>query len=123
MRRSWWPVVSAAFLVSAAALVFAPASPSAAAGETAKDGKTVFLEQKCNLCHAIQSQGVEHKLKTSKAPDLSSVGLDRDAAWIKRWLHKEEELHGKKHAKNYQGTDEDTEAIAGWLVTLRQPKS
>lgn len=123
MRRDGWLVASGvAVIFFAVALIVVPAAPSAAADEAAKDGKTVFLEQKCNLCHAIQSQAVERKVKSSKAPDLSNVGSERDAAWIERWLKKEELLHGKKHEKNYQGSDADRATVAAWLATLKQAK-
>ncbi|MCI0447923.1 cytochrome c [bacterium] len=82
------------------------------------DGKALFLANKCNTCHAIKSDGIE---KTSKAklkkepPDLSTIGDQKTADWIVKYLKKQETLNNEKHVKAWAGKDEDLMAIAKWL--------
>ncbi|HXO18286.1 MAG TPA: c-type cytochrome [Thermoanaerobaculia bacterium] len=90
-----------------------------AAGEPTDAGKAVFLKEKCGLCHAVKSQGLERTLKTSKAKDLSNVGVEREAAWIEKWLKHEEAIDGKKHEKVWKGSDQDLANLIQWLGTLK----
>lgn len=111
---------SIAFGVLAGALV-AGLMPVAAARA---DGKALFEENKCNTCHSIKNVGVE-KLKKKKAPDLSGVGLEHDAAWIQKWLKKEVEkksLYGDrqvKHKKMWKGSDADLKTVADFLAAQK----
>ena len=45
-------------------LVIIALVPAAQAGDA--DGKALFLEKKCNLCHAIDSQGITKKSEKMK---------------------------------------------------------
>ena len=71
-----------------------------AAAEDAK-GKTAFLENKCNRCHAVQTREIEATVKSEKmkGPDMSNVGSERDAAWIQKYVMREVKLHDKKHRR------------------------
>lgn len=95
-------------------------TPSHAAG----DGKALFISNKCNSCHTISAQGVQ-KIKSDeeetgkKPPDLSHVGKEKDAKWIKGYLMKTETLNGKKHKKAWKGSDADLTTLADWLATLK----
>ncbi len=104
-------------IVLAIAVLSAPgaASPQAAGG--APDGKAVFLAKKCNLCHSLASAAIERTSKSekTKGPDLGGVGKRHDAAWMKRWLAKEEQLNGKKHQLAFKGTPQEMEALIAWL--------
>ncbi|MGH9462773.1 MAG: c-type cytochrome [Vicinamibacteria bacterium] len=84
-------------------------------------GKAAFLENKCNMCHTIESQGIE---KTSKmvAPDLSDAGnMVESAEWLKGFFLKENAAKdGKKHSKTWSGTDEQMKAIIDWVMTLKK---
>jgi len=91
-----------------------------AAAQGAPDGKTLFVENKCNMCHSIDSQGIEKKLKSGKGKDLSTVGTDRDPAWLQKWLKKEIDLDGKKHEKSFKGTDAELDTLIKWLGTLKK---
>lgn len=52
--------------------------------------------------------------------DLSSVGIKRDAEWLKKFQKKEiSNEEGKKHKEKWKGTDEDMEQIVNWIITLR----
>lgn len=110
-QRSSSPVVAAGLLLTLAALGAAPTQ--------ALDGKEVFLAQKCNTCHAVSTSGIEATTKSEKmkGPDLVGVMQAHDPAWITEFLHKKVDKDGKKHAKEYKGTDEELAAILDWLKT------
>lgn len=84
------------------------------------DGKTLFLEQKCNRCHAVEAEDIEATVRSERmrGPDLGEVGKERSAEWIVQFVKKEVEVDGKTHRSSYQGTGADLEAIATWLVGL-----
>jgi len=88
------------------------------ADETA--GKKIFLDNKCNTCHSIESQEIKKTLATSKAPDLSNVGAERKGDWIIEFLQKKVDLNGKKHMKAWTGKEEDLKTLAVWLETLKK---
>ncbi|MGE0640667.1 MAG: cytochrome c [Thermoanaerobaculia bacterium] len=83
----------------------------------AVDGKEVFLAQKCNTCHSISTQGIEATTKSEKmkGPDLVDVVQAHEKSWIADFLHKKVDLEGKKHAKEFKGTDEELNALIDWL--------
>ena len=94
----------------------------------AVDGKALFTDKKCNKCHTIESQGIavlpkanadEEEDEGSEPNDLSQVGSDHDVAQIKQWLQRTLEKDGKKHKKKFVGSDEELDAIAQWLVSLK----
>ena len=95
------------------------------AAEEAKEapkGKQVFLDKKCNQCHAIESEGITKKTpSTSKSgpPDLSAVGSDVKPGFIEKYLNKEADLHGKKHMMKFAGSPEDLKALASYLEGLK----
>ena len=115
MKRGILAIASVVAFVLAVALAAAPV-----AGADAPDGKAVFTAQKCSLCHSVESQKIERTVKSSKAKDLSNVGAERDAAWIEKWLKKEEMLDGKPHQKTFTGTPEEMQALVHWLGTLKK---
>lgn len=82
-------------------------------------GKTLFLDNKCNSCHSVDSQGIAKTMASSKAPDLSKIGADHDAAWFSKYLMKEESVKDKKHVKAWTGSKEDLETLSKWLATLK----
>ena len=101
----------------------AAAAPAAAdGGEPAPAGLTAFVDLKCSLCHAIESQGIERKSKSEKTrgPDLSTIGVSHEAAWFVQFLRKEvENADGKKHEKEFKGTPEQLEQISQFLASLK----
>jgi len=101
------------------------------------DGKDLFLAAKCNTCHSITAAGIDKKKPTEaeaaeaaktadkdakKPPDLSSVGLDKKADWIAKFITKKETLDGEKHKKLYKGTDEELNTLSTWLGSQKAPK-
>lgn len=104
----------------AAALMFAlPATPASAA-----DGKELIKEQKCITCHSVKNLGIE-KTKKSRGPDLSGVGLEHDAAWITKWLLKEQDKKSAygdkqvKHKKKWKGSEADLKTVAEFLAAQK----
>ena len=85
--------------------------------------KTIFLAQKCNMCHSLQAQGIERtsKSETTKGPDLGGLAKKRDAAWLKKWLKREEMINGKKHSLPFKGTPQDMDTIIAWLLKQEAP--
>ncbi len=101
-------------------------------------GKKVFLDSKCNQCHAVKDQGIA-KTETPKSeedeaeeeeekvdpPDLSEVcnGIVKSKIdWPKDldgWVQKTVlNSDGKKHKKSYKGTPENRKMLVDWLLTL-----
>ena len=107
------------------------ASSWAEEGKGAK-GKELFLQYKCNSCHTVKAQAIEKKgaeeaqAETKEAadtkhkpPDLSGAGVDRDAAWLSKWLLKQQAVEGRYHKKKFRGTDAELKTVTGWLETLK----
>jgi mono/diheme cytochrome c family protein len=94
-----------------------------------KDGKTLFLDNKCNGCHTIQSQAIVKKKaedadakeekSEKKPPDLSAVGLERKAPWMSKYLMKTEAIKGEKHGRKFRGTEAELATLTTWLETLK----
>jgi mono/diheme cytochrome c family protein len=84
-------------------------------------GQKLFLENKCNMCHSIESLGIERTSTSDKmkAMDLSSVGDELDLDWAVKFIKKEVEREGELHQKTFKGSDEDAKTIADWLATLK----
>lgn len=102
----------------AGGVAFAAPRPSQGeASGSALDGKQIFLDQKCNVCHTVSTAGIEAKVKstTMGGPDLANVGDRHDAEWIENWLRKKVEMDGKKHPKAFTGSDEELGALIAWL--------
>ena len=95
-------------------------APFVRAADTEPAGKKIFLDQKCNVCHSIDSQSITKKTATSKAPDLSNLGADKSADWIAKFLTKEEKLDNKQHPKGWTGKKEDLTTLSTWLATLKK---
>lgn len=97
------------------ALAMGPLVEPAAAATL--DGKQIFLGQKCNLCHSVSSAGIEATVKSEKlkGPDLTGLTAKKDAHLLIDFLHKKAEIDGKKHGKEFTGTDEELGALIAWL--------
>jgi mono/diheme cytochrome c family protein len=93
----------------------------------APPGKKIFQQYKCHSCHSIQAQGIEKKkiageeaTGTSKPQDLSNVGKKHDAAWISKFLLKQETLEGKRHRKKFRGSESELKVLSTWLESLKR---
>lgn len=95
---------------------------SAPGAALAADAKELFVSSKCVRCHAIEAQGIAAKPKQGEGEDvkdLSKVGNEHDAAWIQKYLRKEEAIKGKKHKQKFRGSDADLGTLATWLASLK----
>ena len=90
-------------------------SPAVAEGEKT-DGKAIFLAQKCNMCHAVPSAGIEAKTKSEamKGPDVA--GLDGDAEQLAKYLRKQAKIDGKDHKKEFKGGDDELKVLIDWVL-------
>ena len=121
--------VSTLVLVSVA-VVAATALAEQASTPAARDGKTIFLENKCTSCHSVQALKIEKKQGSEeeksddkvKPPDLSSVGLERKADWMAKFLLKKVTIDGEKHRKLFKGSEADLKVLTAWLETQKVPK-
>lgn len=82
-------------------------------------GKKLFLDNKCNMCHSVESASIEKKSPSAKGPDLSNAGA-KDAAWIAKWMGKEVDVDGKKHPVATKLSDPDLKTLVDWLATLKK---
>jgi len=87
------------------------------ADQSSDDGKKVFVDNKCSMCHTVTSAGIESK--KSDATDLSKVGANRTVEFLTKYLKKEAKLNDKDHKSSFKGTDEDLTALVQWLSTLK----
>jgi cytochrome c2 len=136
MKTRWHVILaSAAALAIAAAPVGAAETATKAAAAKPPGGKELFISYKCTSCHSIETEKIEKK-KTEPAEgtapsaeasapqknsDLSGVGAKKDAAWISKYLMKEEKLEEKLHKTKFKGTPEELKALSSWLASLKQP--
>ncbi len=80
-------------------------------------GRTIFLAQKCNMCHSVQSAGIEAttKSKKMKGPDLTGITSRRETDWIAKYIRKEVQLDGRDHKKEFKGSEKELAAVISWL--------
>lgn len=129
--KTRWSVVTA--LAAAALLAACVAGAAGVKAGQAPDGKGLFVSSKCNSCHSIEAEKVELKKAANaeaassaatakKKPDLSGVGLKKDAGWISKYLVKEVKLEEKLHPTvKYRGTPEELQILSEWLASLKTP--
>jgi len=87
------------------------------ADQKSDDGKKIFVDNKCQMCHTVKSAGIESK--KSDASDLSAVGKDKTAEFLTKYLKKEAKLNDKDHKSSFKGSDEDLKVLVDWLLTLK----
>ncbi len=82
------------------------------------DGKKVFVDQKCNMCHTVST--VEITSKKKDAVDLSKMSKEwLTDFWIK-YLNKEEKLNDALHKTAFKGNYEELKALINWLESLSE---
>lgn len=114
------PLAVAGFL-SAPPADAAPAV-AAAGGSSSLDGKAIFLREKCEMCHAVGSAGIEAKAKSEKlkAADLTGVGKRHETAVLRSYIKQQTELDGAKHKKAFKGTDAELDVLIAWLESQKK---
>ena len=113
MRRT----LSYALLTGVATLCLALPAPASAV-----DGKEVFLAQKCDTCHSVSTAGIAATTKSEKmkGPDLVGVVQAHESTWVKDFVSKKVDKDGKKHAKEFKGTEEELAALVDWLAAQKK---
>jgi cytochrome c2 len=113
MRQTVSFAVMLALVLVGAALT-APAS--------AVDGKAIFLAQKCETCHAVSTAGIEATTKSDKmkGPDLVGTVQAHDRTWVTEYIKKAVDKDGKKHVKEFKGTDEELNAVVDFLEAQKK---
>ncbi|HEX5760609.1 MAG TPA: c-type cytochrome [Thermoanaerobaculia bacterium] len=103
--------------ICALLLFLAVATPATVAAQAKLDGKAIFLAQKCNLCHDVSSAAITATTKSAalKGPDLTGKSSKRDATLLNNYLRKKADVDGKKHKKEFTGSDEEIGALIAWL--------
>jgi len=94
-----------------------PTGAAAAEAPEVLDGKQLFLAQKCSVCHTVSSAAIQATTKSAKmkGPDLTGVAPKLDARLLNDYLRKKAEINGKKHGKEFTGSDEEIGALIAWL--------
>ena len=86
-------------------------------------GKDLFVNNKCNTCHAIKTQEIESK-QAGKYPDLSNVGSKEfTAEFLHKYLMKEEKINNKQHPIKFKGEMAELETMVSWLLTLKDSET
>jgi len=104
----------------------APAPVAVAEEGEMMDGKALFEQHKCNLCHSVSAAEIEAKTSSDKmrGGDLSGYELgDKTLDDVAAYLRKEAELDGNKHKREFKGTDEELQTIVDWLGSLEAAES
>ena len=81
------------------------------------NGKQIFIDNKCTMCHSVTS--LEITSKKENAVDLSNIGSDLKPELLKSYLMKEAKINEKEHKLKFKGTDEELNALVDWLMTLK----
>jgi ubiquinol-cytochrome c reductase cytochrome b subunit len=76
---------------------------------------SVTLGRYCVGCHMIDGEGA------SSAPDLSTVGRTRDAAWLAQWINAPEDVDPAANMPAFGGalSAEQVAALAGYLAARK----
>jgi mono/diheme cytochrome c family protein len=114
-RAARLAVVVATPILLALTLAAVVAAPAAGA----LDGRQVFLDQKCNMCHGVAAAGIAAKVTSGKmaGPELGGITERVEADWVKQWVRQEATRDGAKHQKKFTGSDEELAALIDWLAS------
>ena len=89
--------------------------------EDAKDGKAIFIANKCGTCHSVKSLDMKSGSAAEKN-DLSTVGDRVKAAELVTYLKKETKLKDKLHVKKVDISEADMTILTKWLGGLKAAK-
>jgi mono/diheme cytochrome c family protein len=93
---------------------------SGPASGAAPDGKTLFLAQKCSLCHNVPAAGIERTVKSEKMAGPDLIDIKVDAATLGKVLRRQAEVDGKKHPKELKGSDEEINSVITWILSQKK---
>ena len=104
-------------LISALVLAATGAWAQADSALIAK-GETTFADKKCILCHVIKGNGGTVG-PLARGPDLSTVGGQRDAQWLKAFIKDPKAVNPNAKMMAFKGTEEELEALVAYLGSLK----
>ena len=78
-----------------------------------EEGKKVYGEMKCAMCHKVE--GVGGKI----GPELSGVGSRKEAKWMKGFLKDPKSVIPDTKQPPFKGTDEQLDALVTYLMSLK----
>ena len=78
----------------ALALASALAGSTAVAAEDLADGRALFTDQKCNMCHSVPQAELVALVKSKKMRGPYMPAESREPYWIVRYLKREVQLNG-----------------------------
>jgi hypothetical protein len=81
------------------------------------DGKQIFIDSKCNNCHAVTSNEITSK--KDDAVDLSNASSAGDAQLIKSYLLKEAKINDKDHKVKFNDSEAELNSLSEWLASLK----
>lgn len=81
-------------------------------------GEKTFADKKCVLCHVINGKGGTGG-PLARGPDLSTVGAQRDAQWLKAFMKDPKGVNPKAKMMAFKGTEEELEALVAYLGSLK----
>ncbi len=79
----------------------------------AAQGKAVYTKLRCSMCHKVEGSGGK------KGPDLSDVGMRRDAAWLRKYLPNPKSADPKATMPPVKASPEDLDHLIDYLLTLK----
>ena len=81
-------------------------------------GEKTFADKKCILCHVIKGKGGTVG-PLARGPDLSTVGAQRDAQWLKAFMKDPKAVNSKAKMMAFKGTEKELEALVAYLGSLK----
>lgn len=82
-------------------------------------GKSVFINAKCNNCHAVEAAGIEAKTKKKAVPELSLVSTRHNADFLKKYVVKQEKINDAAHPVAFKGTDAELQQLVDWFMSMK----
>ena len=99
----------------ALAAAFAAGAPPAAFADAAK-GEQVYKTAQCAFCHKVNGSGGK------KGGDLSAVGRQRDAVWLKKYLVNPKSMIPEGTMPPVKVTPDELKDLIEYLETLKAAK-
>lgn len=85
-----------------------------AQGADPDQGRKIYEEKRCAMCHAIGGQGGKI------GPDLSDVGSQRDGDWLNKFLKDPKGTVPNAKMLPVKATDEELAALVDYLLSLKR---
>ena len=81
-------------------------------------GEETFADKRCVPCHAIKGKGGTVG-PLARGPDLNTVGVQRDAQWLKAFMKDPKAVNPKAKMMAFKGTEEELDALVAYLGSLK----